>query len=149
MFHSAIQVCDFRYPDFNVTIEFIKSNYLVKQTKIDCDSDTTVKLANVPCLDIKSVDTAWANRVGEFDILMFATGGWWEHDLQMRQASLGDDISYTKSQNVIRSSLSTVMDYLGRPEFHGKQLYWRCAEVGRKHSIPNFSNSCGRSILDL
>jgi hypothetical protein len=118
-----------------VTIEFIKSNYLVKQTKSDCDSDTTVALANVPCLDIKSVDTAWASRVGEFDILMFATGGWWEHDLQMRQASPGDDISFRKSHNVIRSSLMTVMDYLGRPEFRGKHLYWRCAEVCHKHHI--------------
>jgi hypothetical protein len=119
----------FRYPDFNVTIEFINSNYLVKQTKSDCDSDTTVKLATVPCLDIQTVDPTWATRAGEFDILMLATGGWWEHDLQMRQASSGDDSSFIKSQNAIRTALMTVMDYLGRPEFHGKRLYWRCAEV--------------------
>lgn len=119
----------FRYPDFNVTIEFINSNYLVKQTKSDCDSDTTVKQATVPCLDIQTVDPTWATRAGEFDILMLATGGWWEHDLQMRQASSGDDSSFIKSQNAIRTALMTVMDYLGRPEFHGKRLYWRCAEV--------------------
>ncbi len=102
----------------------------MKQTKTDCDSDTTVKLATVPCLDIQTVDPAWATRAREFDILMFATGGWWEHDLQLRQASSGNDNSFVKTKNVIRTALMTVMNYLGRSEFQGKLLYWRCAEVG-------------------
>lgn len=83
----------------------------------------------MPCLDIHTVDPAWSTRVDEFDILMFATGGWWEHDLLMRQASSGDDMSYTKSQNVMRTALMTAMTYLGKPEFKQKKLYWRCAEV--------------------
>ena len=112
-----------------MTIEFIESNYLVKQTETDCDSDATKKLANSPCIDIHAVDPTWAIRVGEFDIIMFATGGWWEHDLRMRQASSNDDLSFTNSQNVLRAALMTTMDYLGRPEFDRKKLYWRCAEV--------------------
>ena len=119
----------FRYPDFNVTIEFVESNYLVKKTKTDCDSDATVKLATSPCIDINAVDPTWATRAAEFNILMFATGGWWEHDIQMRQASSTDDFSFKKSQNVLRTALMTVMNYLGRAEFREKKLYWRCSEV--------------------
>ena len=110
-------------------MEFIKSNYLIKETKKHCDSDPTVELAKVPCLDINTVDPAWATRSSEFDILMLATGGWWEHDLQMRQASSGDDGTFQKSQKVIRTALRTAMHYLERPEFQSKQIYWRCAEV--------------------
>ena len=102
---------------------------MVKETKINCDSDATVKLASTSCLDVHTVDPVWATRAAEFDIFMFATGGWWVHDLQMRQARSGDDISFTKSQNVIRTALMTTMSYLGKPEFQEKKLYWRCAEV--------------------
>ncbi|XP_028401916.1 protein trichome birefringence-like 6 isoform X2 [Dendronephthya gigantea] len=119
----------YRYPEFNVIIEFIKSNYLVRQARQDCDSDTTVKLAKAPCLDIMTVDPTWATRASEFDILMFATGGWWEHDLQMRQASSGEDSTYTKSQYIFHTALNTVMNHLARAEFQGKQLFWRCSEV--------------------
>ena len=122
----------FRYPDFNVVIEFIKSNYLVKQTKTTCDSHATKKLAATPCLDINNVDPTWANRVKDFDIFVFATGGWWEHDLQMRQASSGQtnhENTYLKAHNIIRSAFKTVIDHLGKPQFNGKKLYWRCSEV--------------------
>ena len=121
-----------RYPDFKVTIEFIVSNYLVKQTRKNCDSNATLKLAKELCLDIKNVDEKWAARVNEFDIFVFATGGWWEHDLQMRQI-LGGDRSYRKSRAVMRQALLTVMNYLKKPIIKKKELYWRCSEV--KHFV--------------
>ena len=104
------------------------SNYLVKQTYQRCDSDATTNLARKPCLDINQVDETWAIRAKEFDIVMFATGGWWEHDLQMRQASKGDP-TYRNSRKILRKALRTVMDYLASFEFKSKQLFWRCSEV--------------------
>lgn len=109
-------------------MEYIVSHYLVKQTKINCDSDSTVELAEEPCLDVQNVDRTWASRAKEFDILMFSTGGWWEHDLQMRQVS-NDESTYRKSRDILRQALRTVLKYLGRPKFTKKELYWRCSEV--------------------
>ena len=129
-----------RYPDFGVTIEFIVSNYLIKQTRKNCDSNATVKVAKEPCLDIKNVDEKWAGRVSEFDIFVFATGGWWEHDLQMRQI-LDSDRSYRKSRAVMTQALSTVMNYLRKPMFQKKELYWRCSEVIKASFILRFHTS--------
>ena len=124
-----LPLCLYRYPDFGVTIEFIKSNYLVEQTETDCDSSSTVKINDKPCLDLERVERAWLNRIKQFDIAIFATGGWWEHDLLMRQAVKGLNGSFRSSKNTFYKALRTVMDHLTRSEFEHIQLYWRCSEV--------------------
>ena len=81
-------------------------------------------------MDIKNVDDKWATRAKFFDIFLFATGGWWEHDLQMRQAqTLVGERSFRTSRELMREAFTTVIDYLKRPEFQTKKVYWRCSEV--------------------
>ena len=118
-----LPLCLYRYPDFGVTIEYIKSNYLVKQRKSKCDS------SDKPCLDLERVDSTWLSRIEQFDIAIFATGGWWEDDLLKRQAIKGVNASFRSSKNTFYQALRTVMDHLNRSEFEHIQLYWRCSEV--------------------
>ncbi len=110
-------------------MEYIVSHWLVDETSKNCDSDPKTRLAKRACLDVKNVAKTWAKRVKDFDIFLFATGGWWEHDMQMRQAQTHGERSYRKSRELMRQALITVMNYLGRPEFRTKELYWRCSEV--------------------
>ena len=127
---TKLNLCDDRYPDFGVTLEYVVSHWLVNETMKNCDSDPKRRLAKKACIDITNVDYKWARRAEFFDVFLFATGGWWEHDLRMRQAqTLVGKRSYRTSRNLMRQALVTVINYLNRPEFQTKKIYWRCSEV--------------------
>ncbi|CAO2823232.1 unnamed protein product [Amaranthus hypochondriacus] len=110
----------FNFVDFNCTIEFVRSHFLVREgTRINAQGSSN------PTLSIDKIDKT-AKRWKRADILVFNTGHWWTHGKIARGKNYfkEGDILYPKLDVVeaYRRSLKTWGEWIDKNLNPSKQL---------------------------
>ncbi|KAI3439441.1 PMR5N domain-containing protein [Psidium guajava] len=121
--HTGFLVYKFR--DFNCTVEYYRSPFLVVQGRAPAGSPEEVKVT----LKLDQIDWT-SNQWADADLLVLNTGHWWNYEKTVRGGSyfqVGNEVKMNMTvEDAYQRSLETVLDWIsGHVNMSKSQVYFR------------------------